>query len=226
MICSRCHLDMDRDQFGPSAEMWPDRRVCHPCSRQVSQRKRHGLTQAERIQIAEAQGGCAICGHAEPGKKGWVVDHDRACCPGDKSCPKCRRGVVCQWCNSVLGYAFDRVETLTAAIAYLQAHESRSDPCSWHMPVALHQASAPSICSMQCTDGLGRTGLTQMPAQSSDDRSGRNAHEVDDLWLAEWTPSRGLPQPDRLREIARDSASFEDTSAKEALNGIVKGLAE
>lgn len=50
--------------------------------------------------------------------------------------------------------------------------------------------------------------------------------EVDDLWLAQWTPSRGLPQPDTLREIARDSASFEDTSAKTALNGIVKGLAE
>jgi len=50
--------------------------------------------------------------------------------------------------------------------------------------------------------------------------------EVDDLWLAQWTPSRGLPQPDRLREIARDSASFEDTSAKRAMNAIVKGLAE
>ena len=50
--------------------------------------------------------------------------------------------------------------------------------------------------------------------------------EVDDLWLAQWTPSRGLPQPDALRGFARDSASFEDTSAKRAMNAIVKGLAE
>ena len=50
--------------------------------------------------------------------------------------------------------------------------------------------------------------------------------EVDDLWLAQWTPSRAVPRPDRLREIARDSASFEDTSAKRAMNAIVKGLAE
>ena len=50
--------------------------------------------------------------------------------------------------------------------------------------------------------------------------------EVDDLWLAQWTPSRAVPRPDRLREIARDQASYGDTSAKRALNAIVKGLAE
>ena len=50
--------------------------------------------------------------------------------------------------------------------------------------------------------------------------------EVDDLWLAQWTPSRAVPRPDRLREIARDQASYGDTSAKRAMNAIVKGLAE
>ena len=50
--------------------------------------------------------------------------------------------------------------------------------------------------------------------------------EVDDLWLAQWTPSRAVPRPDRLREIARDQASYGDTSAMRALNAIVKGLAE
>lgn len=151
-MCSRCKLDQPREMFGPSADQWPSHRTCAPCSRRQSQRRRHGLTQAERAEIAKHQGGCAICGHAEPGGKGWVVDHDRSCCPGDTSCPKCRRGVVCQWCNSVLGYAFDRVETLRRAIAYIEAHESGSNPCSWHMPVAC----APGICTY-VTDGHERT---------------------------------------------------------------------
>lgn len=112
---------------------------------------------------------------------------------------------------------------------YLECHrvpEDMPDSCL----VAMLASIAQPLLGVQCTDGLGRTGLTEKHAQPAEDRSGRNAHEiraeVDDLWLAQWTPSRGLPQPDRLREIARDSASFEDTSAKEALNGIVKGLAE
>ena len=50
--------------------------------------------------------------------------------------------------------------------------------------------------------------------------------EVDDPWLAQWTPSRAVPRPDGLREIARDSTFVRDTSAKRAMNAIVKGLAE
>lgn len=31
------------------------------------------------------------------------VDHDHACCPGDRSCGKCIRGLLCVSCNFVLG---------------------------------------------------------------------------------------------------------------------------
>lgn len=157
MLCSRCDIDMPDDQFGPSAVMWPTRRVCRPCGRQLSQRKRHGVTRDDRDEIATAQGGCAICGHAEPGAKGWVVDHDHACCDGDSSCPKCRRGVLCQWCNSMLGYAFDRVETLRAAIAYLDAPRT----CAWHVPIAC----APGICDALIHGENGENGLTENLAE-------------------------------------------------------------
>lgn len=50
--------------------------------------------------------------------------------------------------------------------------------------------------------------------------------EVDDLWLAQWAPGRGLPQADQLRTIATDLASYEDTSAKRAMRNLVKGLSE
>ncbi len=136
MICSRCTQDLPDDQFGPSAKQWPRQRTCHACNRNAVQIKRHGLDAEARAVIAAAQGGCAICGHPEPGSKGWVVDHDRSCCPGDSSCPKCRRGIVCQWCNAVLGFAFERAETLRGALTYLEAAADQERGCAWHMPVA------------------------------------------------------------------------------------------
>lgn len=139
MLCSRCRTDQPRDQFGPSADMYPRQRECKKCSRRNAMIRKHGIDADAKAQIAEAQGGCRICGHPEPSAKGWVVDHDRGCCPGDKSCPNCRRGVICQWCNMALANAFDRPSILRAAADYL---ENPRD-CSWHMPVAC----APSICN-------------------------------------------------------------------------------
>ena len=167
-MCSRCHLDQPRSEFGPSADLWPERRVCHPCSRHLSQRKRHGLSKAERSEIADVQGGCLICARPEPGAKGWVVDHDRSCCSGDTSCPKCRRGVVCQWCNSVLGYAFDQQRILRSAADYLDRFAVRSDEtlCGWHMPIAC----APGICGKHSTPHIhernGRNGRTNADASN------------------------------------------------------------
>jgi hypothetical protein len=164
VLCSRCKIDQPRELFGPSAELWPDRRQCKPCERHLrDQRPRHGLTQDQRADIAARQGGCAICGHAEPGGKGWVVDHDRlGCCNRDKSCPKCRRGVICQWCNSVLGYAFDRTETLQAAIEYLARHASRT--CEWHMPVAC----APDLCGREDRDADATDARTPRTGKDGD----------------------------------------------------------
>jgi hypothetical protein len=94
---------------------------CKPCESTRLMLRRHGLSFADKVNIAAAQGGCAICHRSEPGAKGWVVDHDHSCCPGEKSCPKCRRGVLCQWCNNALGYAQDSPEILRAAADYLES---------------------------------------------------------------------------------------------------------
>lgn len=131
MICTGCKLDQPRDQFGPSADMWPERRQCKSCNRDKASVRKHGLTATQKAQIAAAQGGCRICGHPEPSARGWVVDHDHSCCPGEQSCPKCRRGVICSWCNTVLGAAFERPQILQAAIDYL----AREQDCSWHAGV-------------------------------------------------------------------------------------------
>jgi hypothetical protein len=95
--------------------------ICKDCERRRVQINRHGLTAADKAAIAAEQGGCLGCGRTEPGAKGWVLDHDHACCPGDQSCIRCRRGVLCQWCNSALGYARDSPDTLRRLAAYLES---------------------------------------------------------------------------------------------------------
>ena len=55
----------------------------------------------------ETQSGhCAICS-VEPGKRRFHVDHNHACCPcvGTRyTCGKCVRGLLCDACNTSLGY--------------------------------------------------------------------------------------------------------------------------
>lgn len=62
---------------------------------------------------------CAICGGQN--ENGWslYVDHDHACCSGDRACGKCVRGLLCQGCNMGLGNFKDNPHHLEKAIEYL-----------------------------------------------------------------------------------------------------------
>ena len=96
-------------------------RACKTCTKDRRRVHKHGLTWADKAAIAAEQGGCALCPRTDPGEKGWVVDHDRSCCPGDRSCIDCRRGILCQWCNSALGYAGDDPARLRRMADYLES---------------------------------------------------------------------------------------------------------
>lgn len=66
---------------------------------------------------------CAICqrdGHRH--KKGWAVDHDHVTSQ--------IRGVLCCFCNLILGHAKDDVRILQAAITYLETHNTTTLPVS------------------------------------------------------------------------------------------------
>ena len=60
-------------------------------------------------------GGCGICGAVEE----LIVDHDHSCCPPQKSCPECRRGLLCHTCNRMLGLGKDHPAVFMAAALYL-----------------------------------------------------------------------------------------------------------
>jgi len=136
MICEFCKKHKAVNEFGakPNPKYAKRGWWCKQCEANRTMVRKHGVTNDQKQKIAAYQCGCAICGHADPGGKGWTVDHDRSCCSGPNSCHKCRRGVICTYCNAMLGFAFDRRKTLQAAIEYLETHGSGI--CAWHRPVA------------------------------------------------------------------------------------------
>ena len=51
--------------------------------------------------------------------KATNIDHDHSCCPGNRSCGKCVRGILCTQCNTALGLLKDSKEVLQNLIKYL-----------------------------------------------------------------------------------------------------------
>jgi len=60
---------------------------------------------------------CQCCGSRDPGIRGWCLDH----------CHETHtfRGIICNYCNAMLGMARDSVKTLLDGVLYL---ESRRKP--------------------------------------------------------------------------------------------------
>lgn len=84
------------------------------------------LTHEQFEERLEAQGYCcAICRRpASEYPRNFSVDHDHACCPGQKTCGACIRGLVCQDCNNLLGQSKEDVSILQAAVRYLSKPRS------------------------------------------------------------------------------------------------------
>ena len=113
--------------------------VCKGCRKEDRdrsddhQRRRlnlYGLT-VERYDaiLASQSGRCAICMTDESTSRGWFIDHDHGCCPGIGSCGQCIRGLLCQYCNLILGNAKDSTDILDRAKQYLL------DTSQYSMPI-------------------------------------------------------------------------------------------
>lgn len=86
--------------------------------------RKYNLTEDQYNEMFAAQGGrCGCCGTLRPTKRGWHIDHDHACCPGEGSCGECVRGILCARCNIMLGYAQDNAAILLGGIEYLSRWE-------------------------------------------------------------------------------------------------------
>lgn len=94
--------------------------VCRECVRHQGWQRRWGLLPGDIQDRVEKQGGCAVCHTFNPGTKGWCVDHDHTCCPGNASCGSCIRGILCGSCNLALGQFKDDAEVARSAATYLE----------------------------------------------------------------------------------------------------------
>jgi len=71
----------------------------------------------------EQKGCCAICSkHQTTLKRSLAVDH---CHATGKV-----RGLLCQKCNSLIGYGEDNVEILTSSIRNLDKYKGENDECN------------------------------------------------------------------------------------------------
>lgn len=94
-------------------------------ARKTARLKRlYGMTQDQFDALLERQDGCAICHTQTPGGRGtWHVDHDHSCCPGEKSCGSCVRGLLCSSCNQGIGLFRDDPSIIESALRYLERAE-------------------------------------------------------------------------------------------------------
>jgi hypothetical protein len=103
-----------------------DRRFCRACYNANNPRRvarKYGIS-VEKVEemLRDQDDQCAICLVPFDGKTP-DIDHDHSCCPGQKACGKCVRGLLCHGCNVGLGYFGDAVVRLRAAISYLESFQ-------------------------------------------------------------------------------------------------------
>lgn len=87
---------------------------------------KHGVSDEQWLEMIRR--GCNACGSAG-GKRGLMVDHDHACCPGDRSCGKCVRGALCANCNSAEGLLRGDYKRIMQLANYVLQFEA-SNPAS------------------------------------------------------------------------------------------------
>ena len=97
-------------------------------TRKTSTAKKYSLTLDEYVSLIS--GSCAVCGLKSNFKNystkvNLNIDHDHSCCPGDNSCGKCIRGVLCMDHNTALGKVHDNIDELKNMIAYLENYNDR-----------------------------------------------------------------------------------------------------
>ena len=128
--CTKCDEDKSLSEF--HLKRGKPRSICKNCcsldykTRYPRERERertiekHGITAVEYLKILSEQfGRCAICGKVPEETYNLYIDHDHECCPGQFSCGKCIRGLLCQKCNTGLGMFNDNLKNLQSAVTYL-----------------------------------------------------------------------------------------------------------
>jgi hypothetical protein len=113
--CDVCFQWRHSSEFSVRKDETTD--VCKMCTNLKQLVSRHADLNVTAYQSALALG-CETCGSFD----NLAIDHDHGCCPSQRSCRKCRRGVLCYRCNSGVGLFRDSTTALRACADYLDRH--------------------------------------------------------------------------------------------------------
>ena len=69
--------------------------------------------------LASQDNKCSICLREFTETIKPYIDHDHTCCPSQRTCGKCIRGILCNDCNTLLGKAGDNPLYFIRALKYL-----------------------------------------------------------------------------------------------------------
>ena len=109
---------------------------CIDCGNWRSMRLYFGITKAEWQSLHQDQGGlCALCNHPEGKNSRLSVDHDHSCCGPKRACKNCIRGLLCDLCNRMLGFAEQREAVRSRFADYLVRRPFQSVPAGSAGPV-------------------------------------------------------------------------------------------
>ena len=132
------------------------RTATRPTARPMLQKsaiERHGpdVASVTAALWEQQRGKCYLCGiYLVPGAGSAVaLDHDHRCCPAQKSCKYCRRGLACDYCNTLIGLANDDPR---AAATDRGQPRSRDRRC--HRPAGREACPAghhPGRCPVRCS---------------------------------------------------------------------------
>lgn len=116
---------MMKKYYENNKDKWPDYETVKakqaPGTRRwYAIKSRYGLTKNQYLDLLESQN--SVCACCEKAYDKYDIDHDHACCPGDRSCGKCVRGIICHGCNCALGYIKEDPETVKRMLKYLKRH--------------------------------------------------------------------------------------------------------
>lgn len=120
--CRRCEAWLPTAEFSTNkARRDLLTAYCRRCERDKALIHNYGITiDQHEAMLASQGGGCAICGGPTKDGRAFFVDHDHSCCPGQRTCGKCVRGLLCGDCNLGIGYFDDDIARMEQAITYLR----------------------------------------------------------------------------------------------------------
>ena len=103
--------------------------LAHPEMALARACKRFGITlETFEAMLKQQNYVCKICHKPNPSGNRLSIDHDHKCCPKNKSCGLCVRGLLCERCNMGIGVFQDDPLLLREASDYLSIKPEQKFP--------------------------------------------------------------------------------------------------